>query len=81
MTWNMGGKNQSIFQRPQMILPNVFQHDVVAICAQECPRKLKTRRAAEIEAHMTENGFVRISTEFLEMWEMFLLCFVKSHLF
>ena len=30
---------------------------------------------------MAQNGFITISSEFLEMWEMFLLCFIKSELF
>ena len=62
-------------------MPNIEQYDVVAICAQECPRKMKTKRAAEIEAYMATKGFITISSEFLEMWEMFLLCFIKSELF
>ena len=30
---------------------------------------------------MASLGFTAISSEFLEMWEMFLLCFIKSELF
>ena len=30
---------------------------------------------------MASHGFTAISSEFLEMWEMFLLCFIKSELF
>ena len=30
---------------------------------------------------MTASGFITISNEFLEMYEMFLLCFIKSDLF
>jgi len=81
MTWNMGGANQSVFQRPETILPNVDKYDLVVFCAQECPRKMKTKRAAEIEQYMGSMGFTTMSSEFLEMWEMFLLCFIKSELF
>lgn len=81
MTWNMGGANQTVFKSPEIILPGIDTFDLVLICAQECPKKFKTKRASEIEQLMNEAGFTSIATEFLDMWEMFLLCFVKRDLF
>ena len=82
MTRNMGGANQTAFsQEPESSLPGAETYDVVAICAQECPRKFKTRRATEIEAYMRQQGFTTVSNELLDMWEMFLLVFVKAGLF
>ena len=43
--------------------------------------KRKSVRADEIEAYMDQMGFTSISTEFPQMWEMFLLVFVKRELF
>ena len=82
LTWNMGGTNQSVFaESPGEVLADIDFFDLVAICTQECPRKLKAKRASEVEAYMTAHGFISISTEFLEMWEMFLLVFIKASLF
>ena len=60
---------------------DVQTYDIVTFCVQECARKLKSRRADEIETYMDENGFTSISSEFNEMWEMFLLVFVRRELF
>ena len=57
------------------------QYDLVAICAQECPRKFKTTRAAEIEEFMRDEGFATISSELVDMWEMFIIVFVKINLY
>ena len=82
ITWNMGGANQQVFvQEPSSIFGDkVAKYDMIAFCAQECPRSQKTKRAQEIEAYLAPYGFVSISTEFLEMWEMFLVCFIKADL-
>ena len=45
LTWNMGGKPQTAYQNGDTILPDLERYDLVAICAQECPRKVKTARA------------------------------------
>ena len=50
---------------------------MIAFCTQECPRKEKLARATEIEAIMHLNGFVSVYQGHLEMWQMFLVIYVK----
>ena len=54
---------------------------MIAVCVQECPRKMKTRRVYEVECFMDEIGLTTISAELLDMWEMFLIVFVRRELF
>lgn len=42
---------------------------------------MKTKRAAEIEAYMRQLGFTTVSNELVDMWEMFLVVFIKQDLF
>ena len=77
----MAGQTGITFQdAPSMILRNASDKDLVAICVQECPRKVKSKRASELEVHMNAMGYHAISAELLDMWEMFLLVFIKREL-
>lgn len=42
---------------------------------------MKTRRVDELETFMAEIGLITISSSLLEMWQMFLIVFVKRELF
>ena len=77
----MGGANQTVFlDSPSRVLKKAHEYDIVAFCAQECPKRYKTTRASEIEWYMQRLGFNSISAYLLEMWEMFLIVFAKDEL-
>ena len=61
-------------------MPEIEEYDLVAVCFQECPRKFKMKRANEIETYLRQFGFTAVSSEFVDMWEMFLLVFVKTRI-
>ena len=50
---------------------------MIAICAQECRRKDKGTRLQEMENYLATKDFTNVSKEFVSMWEMWLVCFVK----
>ena len=79
MTYNMGQNNITRFKdSPDLIFENVEEYDLIVICAQECKRGYKHERLHEIEQYLKTKQFVNIdNNEFVSMWEMWLVCFIK----
>lgn len=54
--------------------------DLVMFASQECKMKLKTQRIYSLEQYMNRFGFSNIDTDYANMWEMFLIVFVRDDL-
>jgi hypothetical protein len=53
---------------------------MIVIGCQEVSRNLKTARIAELETYLNKQGFVNIEVSFNNMWEIFMIIFVKERL-
>jgi len=53
---------------------------MIVVTCQEIVRSLKTTYVEFLEVFLEEKGFVNIEDSYNEMWEMFMVIFVKSHL-
>ena len=48
---------------------------MIVVCAQECKKKYKQQRLHELEQYFAKLNFIHL--EFVSMWEMWLVCFIK----
>jgi len=67
-------------QYPEQLIPKAEKYDMIVVTCQEIVRSLKTTYVEFLEVFLEEKGFVNIEDSYNEMWEMFMVIFVKSHL-
>ena len=83
ITWNMGGSTENVFvSQLETLLPNPQEHNLVFFASQECLGNKMTARVQQLEAYMKSKGFENIDQQhsYVYMFQMFLICFVKSSL-
>ena len=80
-TWNMGQKGHSVFKdSPGVVFENVGHYHLIAVCVQECKKKFKHERLKELETFFGSRGFLNVDKTFISMWEMWLVCYIRSDL-
>lgn len=62
------------------MIPNAQNFDIIVITSQEVPRSCKKQRFQDLLNFFEPKGFLNIDDTFCNMWEMFLIVFVKSYL-
>lgn len=77
----MGQKNHSVFKdSPDTVFENVGTYHLIAVCVQECKKNFKHPRLKELETFFGSRGFLNVDKTFINMHEMWLVCFIRSDL-
>ena len=80
-TWNMGQKGHSVLKdNPDAVFENCGHYQLIAVCVQECKKKFKHERLKELETFFGSRGFLNVDKTFISMWEMWLVCYIRSDL-
>ena len=79
----MGGATENVFMNQlDTLLPNPQEHSLIFFASQECLGNKMTPRVQMLESYMKSKGFENIDQQhsFVYMFQMFLICFVKTSL-